>query len=72
MLFDPRDGWVLLSEPLGARPRKRVLQWMHPDDVRFEWVRNFTFSNAAPAGAETDQVESAVVSQKTMENHCGD
>ena len=46
VLFDHRDGWVLLSEPLGARPRKRVLQWMHPDDVRFEWVRKFAFSNA--------------------------
>lgn len=41
--FDDRDGWVLLSEPPGARPRKRVLQWMHPSDVRFEWVREFRF-----------------------------
>lgn len=42
VLFDPRDGWVLLAE---LEARKGSLQWLHPDDVRFEWVREFRFGN---------------------------
>jgi len=42
--FDPRDGWVLLRSPLGERPRKLEYQWMHPSDVKFEWVRKFRFA----------------------------
>lgn len=41
--FDPRPGWVLLSKPIGARPRQRELVWMHPADCPFVWVRLFRF-----------------------------
>mgnify|MGYP003459200983 CR=1 FL=1 len=41
--FDTRPGWLLLSEPIGARPRKQVLEWVHPDDELFIWVRRFSF-----------------------------
>lgn len=41
VLFDPRPGWVLLSYPLDVRPRKRDVQWMHPADILFVWVREF-------------------------------
>ncbi len=44
--FDPRPGWVLLSTPIGARPRRQTLAWMHPADVPFAWIRPFRF--AAP------------------------
>lgn len=46
--FDPRPGWVLVGQPIGARPRKQTeLRWLHPDDVRFEWVRGFSFQGVA-------------------------
>lgn len=41
VLFDPRPGWVLLSAPLDVAPRKRDVQWMHPSDSTFVWVREF-------------------------------
>lgn len=41
--FDPRPGWVLLGKPIGARPRRQELVWMHPEDSRFVWVRTFHF-----------------------------
>lgn len=41
--FDPRPGWVLLAKPIGARPRRQELVWMHPEDSRFVWVRTFYF-----------------------------
>jgi GH15 family glucan-1,4-alpha-glucosidase len=43
VLFDSRPGWVLLSSPLDKPARKRDVEWQHPDDVRFVWVRDFTF-----------------------------
>lgn len=43
-LFDARPGWVLLSGPLNVIPRKRDVFWMHPEDVRFVWVRRFRFA----------------------------
>ena len=51
VLFDPRPGWVLLSAPLDVLPRKRDVFWMHPDDVRFAWVRPF---NLAPMVESAD------------------
>lgn len=44
VLFDPRPGWVLLSGPLNAIARKREVFWMHPNDVRFVWIRRFDFA----------------------------
>ena len=41
--FDPRPSWVLLAKPIGARPRRQELVWMHPEDSRFVWVRTFHF-----------------------------
>lgn len=41
--FDPRDNWVLLSSPIGARPRKRDLEWVHPSETDIEWIRPFNF-----------------------------
>lgn len=43
VLFDDRDGWVLLSFPLDAPPRRRDIGWMHPADSMFVWVREFRF-----------------------------
>lgn len=45
--FDPRPGWVLVGRPIGARPRKQTeLRWLHPNEVRFEWAREFLFQRA--------------------------
>ena len=44
--FDNRPGWILLSEPIGARPRKRNPQWVHPDDEFFVWIRSFAFHSS--------------------------
>lgn len=41
--FDPRPGWVLLSGPLDVIPRKRDVEWHHPQDTHFVWVREFQF-----------------------------
>lgn len=41
--FDGRDDWVLLGKPIGARPRKQDLWWMHPSEIDFVWVREFAF-----------------------------
>ena len=41
--FDRRDGWVLLASPIGARRPKQELTWVHPEDVKFEWVLKFNF-----------------------------
>lgn len=43
VMFDKRGGWVLLSAPLDILRRKRDVFWLHPDDVRFIWVRHFSF-----------------------------
>jgi hypothetical protein len=53
VLFDPRPGWVLLSAPLDVLPRKRDAFWMHPDDVRFVWVRTI---NLAPMVELADEI----------------
>lgn len=42
VLFDPRPGWVLLSSPLDKAERKRDVQWIHPSDSLFVWVREFS------------------------------
>lgn len=47
VLFDDRDDWFLCASPVGARPRKQELRWMHPRDVSFEWVRNFRFADGS-------------------------
>lgn len=43
VLFDARPGWVLVSMPIDKPARKRDVEWMHPADVRFVWVRDFNF-----------------------------
>ena len=35
--------FALLAKPIGARPRRQELVWMHPEDSRFVWVRTFYF-----------------------------
>lgn len=49
--FDPRPGWVLVSAPLDVLPRKRDVQWIHPDDQQFVWVRDFSVLLARSANA---------------------
>lgn len=39
--FDPRPGWVLCRD-VQEQPRFAELFWVHPDEVRAEWVREFT------------------------------
>ncbi len=41
--FDPRPGWLLVSTPIGARPRHKELRWIHPDDTPLTWLREFNF-----------------------------
>ena len=40
-LFDKRPGWILLGRTPGSR--KQDVFWVHPDDITFEWVRQFCF-----------------------------
>lgn len=47
VLFDPRDGWILLSLPLDIPGRKREVEWIHPADTRIEWIRPFRFASGA-------------------------
>lgn len=39
--FDPRPGWVFVREVDKASWWKNEVFWLHPDDVRFGWVREF-------------------------------
>jgi len=39
--FDPRPGWVLVQD-MHSR-YKYDLEWLHPDDTVFVWVREFSF-----------------------------
>ncbi len=43
--FDARDGWMLVAKPLDRRPRHRELMWIHPDDLRLDWIREFRFKD---------------------------
>lgn len=45
--FDNRQDWVLVATPIGAAPRKQDLRWVHPTEIRFVWVRPFTFASQA-------------------------
>ena len=45
--FDPRPGWVFTDWPLDKPAHKRDYAWFHPADVKFEWVRDFSFGGAA-------------------------
>jgi hypothetical protein len=47
VLFDDRNGWILLSFPLDVPPRRRDICWMHPADYMFVWVRQFCFARAS-------------------------
>lgn len=38
--FDPRPGWVFVREA-DKIPRRAEVFWFHPDDVRFDWVKDF-------------------------------
>jgi hypothetical protein len=38
--FDPRPGWVLVRD-MHVQPAFQDVQWVHPDDVKFHWVREF-------------------------------
>lgn len=38
--FDPRPGWILCRD-VQVQPRFADLFWVHPDEVRAEWVREF-------------------------------
>lgn len=42
--FDKRPDWVLIASPIGAAPRKQDLRWVHPTEIRFVWVRPFSFA----------------------------
>ena len=46
--FDSRPWWILLSDPIGARPRMRNPEWVHPDDELFVWIRSFAFESKSP------------------------
>jgi hypothetical protein len=37
--FDPRPGWVFVQT---IERRYKDVEWVHPDDVYFVWVRDFT------------------------------
>jgi len=41
--FDPRPDWALVRWPVGDRPMRTHVVWMHPDDTLFIWVREFNF-----------------------------
>ena len=45
--FDQRDGWVLVAKPLHIRPSWRTLEWIHPDDIQIDWVKDFCFEATA-------------------------
>ena len=41
--FDPRPNWLLTSVDIGKRGRARHdMTWIHSDDVKVEWVREFS------------------------------
>jgi hypothetical protein len=40
--FDDRPGWVFIRE-IDKIDRKKNVEWVHPDDVEFIWVRDFSF-----------------------------
>ena len=37
--FDPRPNWILLGLPIGGIHKD--LKWVHPSEIRAEWVREF-------------------------------
>lgn len=39
--FDKRDGWLLVCDPGDSRMMN--LRWIHPDDVKLEWILEFRF-----------------------------
>lgn len=45
--FDHRQDWVLIASPIGAAPRKQDLRWVHPTEIRFVWIRPFSFAGKA-------------------------
>lgn len=45
--FDNRPGWVLVASPIGSSPRKQDLRWVHPTELRFVWIRPFSFASQA-------------------------
>ena len=42
--FDERPGWILLCMPIGARPRRQELFWIHPEETQIDWIRDFSFA----------------------------
>jgi hypothetical protein len=36
--FDPRPGWVFIKT---IEKTNKECEWVHPDEVRFEWIREF-------------------------------
>ena len=62
--FDARPGWVLMTEPIGAPIRKRDFFWVHPDDTRIEWVRDFSFlDHGAPKPGSTNRLQQVILSE---------
>ena len=41
--FDPRPGWVLCVHAAAAKWCADPF-WLHPDDTKFDWVREFRFA----------------------------
>ena len=43
--FDSRPDWVLLMHDMDKPLRKREVQWVHPTQVQFIWVRDFSLGD---------------------------
>ena len=40
VLFDPRPGWALLVQPIGARKVKEM-KWVNLEEAQFVWIKPY-------------------------------